>query len=79
MRGDLVEALETIVAKSASLVKVFVTSREEGDLRFSLQNHSRIQVTSTENGSDIQRFVDFETERLVAKNQLLAYIRLEPN
>jgi hypothetical protein len=77
MRGDLVDALETIVTKSASLVKVFVTSREEGDLRFSLQTHYSIQVTSRENGPDIRTFVNFETDRLVAKNQLLASIRLK--
>ena len=77
-RGDLVEALETILADSASLVKVFVTSREEGDLRFLLQTHPRIQVTPNENGPDIQTFVNFETDRLVAKNQLLATIKIKP-
>jgi hypothetical protein len=76
-RGELMEALETILTRSISLVKVFITSREEGDLRFSLQNHANIQVTTAENGSDIQKFVNFETDKLVLKNQLLASIRIK--
>lgn len=73
-RWKLVEALESIT-ESASLVKVFVSSREEGDLRLSLQTHSGLQVTSLENEDDIRKFVEFETDRLVAKKHLLAYIR----
>jgi predicted transcriptional regulator len=73
-RWELVEALE-LITESASLVKVFVSSREEGDLRLSLQTHSGLQVTSLENEGDIRKFVDSETDRLVAKKQLLAYIR----
>ncbi|KAJ5488374.1 Short-chain dehydrogenase/reductase SDR [Penicillium expansum] len=76
-RADLVEALEYIIDNSTSLVKIFVTSREEGDLRLSIQAHSGVQVTWVENGSDIEKFVNFETNRLVAKNQLLAYIRVK--
>lgn len=75
MRGDLIEALEHISTQSTSLVKILVTSREEGDLRLSLQDHSSIQVTASENGDDIHTFVDIETEKLVGKKQLLAYIR----
>lgn len=73
-RWELVEALESIT-ESASLVKIFVSSREEGDLRLSLQTHSGLQVTSLENEDDIRKFVEFETDRLIAKKQLLAYIR----
>jgi ATP/maltotriose-dependent transcriptional regulator MalT len=74
-RADLVEVLEYIIDNSPSLVKVFVTSREEGDLRLSIQAHSGVQVTWVENGADIEKFVNFETDRLVAKKQLLASIR----
>ncbi|KAJ5382277.1 Galactose oxidase/kelch beta-propeller [Penicillium concentricum] len=76
-RAELVEALEYIIDNSTSLVKIFVTSREEGDLRLSIQAHSGVQVTWVENGSDIEKFVNFETDRLVAKNQLLPYIRFK--
>ncbi|KAJ5409244.1 Galactose oxidase/kelch beta-propeller [Penicillium crustosum] len=76
-RAELVEALEYIIDNSASLVKVFVTSREEGDLRLSIQAHSGVQVTWIENGTDIEKFVNFETDRLIAKNQLLASIRVK--
>lgn len=73
-RYELVEALQSLT-ESASLVKVFVSSREEGDLRLSLDNHSELGITSLENSDDIRMFVEFETDRLIAKKQLLAYIR----
>ncbi|OQD62738.1 hypothetical protein PENPOL_c011G02956 [Penicillium polonicum] len=76
-RAELVEALEYIIDNSTSLVKAFVTSREEGDLRLSIQEHTGLQVTWVENGSDIEKFVNFETDRLVAKNQLLGSIRVK--
>ncbi|KAJ6102335.1 Galactose oxidase/kelch beta-propeller [Penicillium sp. IBT 16267x] len=76
-RGELVDALEYISNESTSLVKIFLTSREEGDLRIRLNMHTGIQVTSLENGFDIEKFVNFETDRLVAKNQLLTFIRLK--
>ncbi|KAJ5152823.1 Galactose oxidase/kelch beta-propeller [Penicillium canariense] len=73
-RGELIDALEALT-ESVSLVKIFVSSREEGDLRLSLQTHSGLHVTSLENGEDIRRFVEYETDSLTRKNQLLAYIR----
>ncbi|KUM59347.1 hypothetical protein ACN42_g7803 [Penicillium freii] len=76
-RAELVEALEYIIDNSTSLVKAFVTSREEGDLRLSIQEHTGVQVTWVENGSDIEKFVNFETDRLVEKNQLLGSIRVK--
>jgi hypothetical protein len=73
-RWELVEALESIT-ESASLVKIFVSLREEGDLRLSLPAHGGLQVTLLQNEGDIRKFVEFETDRPVAKKQLLAYIR----
>ncbi|KAL3475927.1 hypothetical protein BJX99DRAFT_270885 [Aspergillus californicus] len=74
-RADLVSKLEYIMDGSTSLVKFFVTSREEGDLRLRIHKHSGVQVTWLENTPDIEKFVHFETERLVARNELLVYIR----
>lgn len=73
-RWELVEALESLT-ESASLVKVFISSREEGDLRLSLNSHGQLGITSLENQDDIRKFVELETDRLIAKRQLLAYVR----
>lgn len=74
-RWKLVDALSDIVADSTSLVKVFISSREEGDLRLSIEDHTGIQVTSLENNEDIQKYVEVETERMVAKRQVLGRIK----
>lgn len=73
-RDDLLSELEYVMGGSDSLVKFFVTSREEGDLRLKIQTYSGFQVTRLENKHDIEKFVNFETDRLVAKNHLLVYI-----
>lgn len=67
-RWALVEAYESIT-ESSSLVKVFFSSREEGDLRLSLQAHSVLQKSSLENEDDIWKSVEIETETMVAKKQ----------
>lgn len=74
-RWEIVDALNDIVADSTGLVKVFISSREEGDLRLSIQDHTGVQVTALENNEDIQKFVEVETDRMVAKRQLLGRIK----
>ena len=74
-RWKLIDALNEIVADSNSLVKVFLSSREEGDLRLSIQDHTGVQVTALEIGEDIRKFVEYETDRMVAKKQVLGRIR----
>ncbi|OGM44091.1 hypothetical protein ABOM_007320 [Aspergillus bombycis] len=73
-RAEIVNELKYITDESTSLVKVFVTSREEPGLRLHLQSYPGIQVTCLDNVSDIVRFVNTETDRLVTENQLLADI-----
>lgn len=74
-RWKLIDALNNIVDNSDSLVKVFLSSREEGDLRLFIQDHTGVQVTGLQNGEDIRRFVEFETDRMVFKRQILSRIR----
>ncbi|OJJ06515.1 hypothetical protein ASPVEDRAFT_327326 [Aspergillus versicolor CBS 583.65] len=74
-RWKLVDALNDIVADSTGLVKVFISSREEGDLRLSIQDHTGVQMTALENNKDIQKFVEIEAERMVSKRQILGRVK----
>lgn len=74
-RWKIVDALSDIVADSTGLVKVFISSREEGDLRLSIQDHIGVQVTALKNNEDIQKFVEVETERMVTKRQILGRVK----
>jgi hypothetical protein len=74
-RGDLIEALGIVLHDSTSSVKVFVSSRDDGDLRYGLGDHPSIHVTSKINRTDIQAFVNTQTDQLVAKNRLLAHVK----
>ncbi|KAJ5109321.1 hypothetical protein N7456_005996 [Penicillium angulare] len=74
-RWELVDALESVADESDSLVKIFISSREEGDLRLSFEDNTDIQMGSLQNSEDIQKFVVFETDRMVARKQLLGRIK----
>ena len=73
-RWELLEALENILHHSVSLVKIFVSSRDDSDLKRGLQSYPSLFLTSDRNLNDIQTFVGRETDRLVARNRLLTYI-----
>ena len=76
-RWELLEVLDSILCHSVSLVKIFVSSRDDSDLKRGLQNYPSLFLTSDRNSNDIQTFVNRETDKLVAKKRLLTYIKVE--
>jgi len=68
---DLLEALETILRESSSLVKVFVSSRNDQGIVCHLQNYPSLEISSDRNRDDIERFVKAETKKLVRQKKLL--------
>ncbi|OAL55020.1 hypothetical protein IQ07DRAFT_608823 [Pyrenochaeta sp. DS3sAY3a] len=72
-RPDLIQALEHILKESSRLVKIFVTSRDDGDIVMKLSNYPNLTISSQRNGADIARFVAVEVERLIQARRLLAY------
>ncbi|KAH6613404.1 hypothetical protein F5144DRAFT_402964 [Chaetomium tenue] len=71
LRHELFEALDEIVAKSENIVKVFLTSRNDGDITARLASTPNIYINAQRNGSDINRFIGIELDRVVQQKQLL--------
>lgn len=72
-RHKLLEALEKILRGSSSLVKIFVSSRNDQDIVIRLRHYPNLEIDSRRNSDDIARFVHDETERLVKDGKLLRY------
>lgn len=71
-RADLLEALESILRDSVSLVKIFVSSRDDHDLVCHLKDYPSLQLSSENNKDDISSFVTSETSSLIKRRKLLA-------
>jgi hypothetical protein len=72
-RENLLEALERILQSSSSLVKIFVSSRDDQDIVFRLRGYPNLEISCGSNFDDIARFVRMETNRLVQKRRLLKH------
>ncbi len=70
-RHELLDALEDILQQSSGLVKVFVSSREEGDLVCELRDYPSLRISSDRNSQDIELFIRTETTKLVKSGRLL--------
>jgi hypothetical protein len=72
-RHELLKALEKILQNSSSLVKIFVSSRNDQDIVLRLRHYPNLEIDSQRNGDDIARFVNKQTQQLVQDGKLLQY------
>jgi hypothetical protein len=70
-RLDLLEVLDDIIQRSASLVKVFVTSREDSDIVCRLETSPNLYIKASDNHKDIERFVPIEVDKSIKSRRLL--------
>ena len=70
-RYQLFESLDRIVKTSANVVKVFLTSRNDGDIVCRLETTPNIYIDAQKNKSDIERFVSAEVQKAVSQKRLL--------
>lgn len=70
-RLDLLRNLEHILQHSCSLVKIFVSSRNDQDIVLRLNGYLNLEINSRRNNRDIARFVNTEVERLTKDGKLL--------
>lgn len=71
-RHEILTALDTIIRRSANLVKVFVSSRDDNDIVCRLTNSPNVFIHATENGEDIRRFVFTEVHQSLRDQKLLS-------
>lgn len=72
-RADLLESLEEILQESTSLVKIFVSSRDDQDIVLHLRHYPNLELSSDKNKDDITSFVRAETHDLIRRRKLLKY------
>jgi hypothetical protein len=70
-RADLLSTLETILRDSSTLVKIFLSSRDDQDIVCRLNDYPSLDISSDKNMADIASFVRAETQGLVLKRKLL--------
>lgn len=70
-RHELWDCLDNIVRDSPNVVKVFLTSRDDGDILCRLISTPNIYVSGQDNRSDIERFTEQEVDAAVTRKRLL--------
>ena len=70
-RQNLLDAFEHILKESVGLVKIFVSSRNDQDIVYTLREYPDMEISSDKNTADIKAYVETETMRLVRTGQLL--------
>lgn len=70
-RAELLEALEAILQDATSLVKIFVSSRDDQDIVLHLRSYPTVELSSDKNKADITSFVTAETHSLIKRRRLL--------
>ena len=71
-RHEILTAFDTIIHRSANLVKVFVSSRDDNDIVCRLTNSPNVFIRATDNGEDIRRFIYTEVEQSLTDQKLLS-------
>lgn len=70
-RHELFESLDKIVQRSTNVVKVFISSRNDGDIVCRLANSPNIYIDSTLNGEDMERFISIEVTKAIHLKRIL--------
>ncbi|KAL7270984.1 hypothetical protein RUND412_006292 [Rhizina undulata] len=69
-RCQLLDALKEL-RSSTEGVKMFITSRNDEDIRIALEDESDVYIQSSDNSNDIKLFVVAEVEKHISKKRLL--------
>lgn len=71
MRARFLGSLGTIIRSSTSLVKIFVSSRDDDDIVLRLEQVPNVYIEAKDNIGDIERFVRVEVNRCIEGKMLL--------
>jgi len=71
-RHELLLAFDKIIQKSANVVKIFVSSRDDHDIVCRLENSPNVFIRARDNGEDIERFVRSEVHQSIMDKRLLS-------
>ncbi|KAF2235084.1 hypothetical protein EV356DRAFT_135445 [Viridothelium virens] len=72
-RREFLRILEQILQNASSLVKMFISSRNDQDIVLLLKDYPNLEIDSRKNSNDIARFVEDQTKQLIKNGDLLQY------
>jgi hypothetical protein len=70
-RSGLLEGLDRITQESEHLVKVFVSSRRDSDIRNHFKKTPKLEIAARDNSQDIENYVSSELGKRIAGGKLL--------
>lgn len=70
-RWELFEILDEIVARAEKAVRVFLSSRDDLDIKLQLSGAANVYVAATNNREDIARFIQQELNTSIKRGKLL--------
>ena len=70
-RGDLFDALDQIVQESQNVVKIFLSSRDDGDIVDRFNRYSNVRIHQGLNRDDINHFVQHKVDQAIMSKKLL--------
>lgn len=70
-RWKLIEALTTMVRSTATLVKIFISSRDDIDIKLHFEKVPNVYIHVRDNSADIARFVRREVTQSIEKSRFL--------
>ena len=70
-RGDLFRSLKKILRASQNVAKIFVSSRNDGDIVDVFEHHPNINIDKGMNGEDIRNFAEYKVQEAIEAKRLL--------
>lgn len=77
-RWQLLEVLEIMINRSDSLVKIFVSSRNDINIKLRLEKAPNLYINASDNSEDIKRFVVREVTNSIKNRRLLYGVVPDP-
>ena len=71
-RHELLDSFDEIIQKSANVVKILVSSRDDGDIHCRLKTSPNLYINAKFNAADIKRFIRFEISLAIERKRLLS-------
>ena len=66
-REALFRGLKTIASSPGKVVKIFVASRDEMDIKVAFSDHPELWISAQDNKADIQKYVDEQLEKEIQR------------
>lgn len=70
-RQDIVQAFERLLQDTSSLVKIFVTSRDDLDLIHAMNAYLDVRISAADNHNDISRYIRHSLDDCIRTQKLL--------